>query len=112
MHNNTGRAVPLTWFLLDSQLTVDLIANAKILVNIRKVWGKDAVRVHCNSGFNIFDKVGGLPSYVTVWYKPTGIADILSMLRETNKFRAVFDSEGGNFQDGPPVQGCKIQAQP
>ena len=40
MHNATGRAVPLTWLLLDSQLTIDLIANSNMLVNIRKVWGK------------------------------------------------------------------------
>ena len=36
MHN-TKRAVPLTRLLLESQLTLDLIANAKMLVNIRKV---------------------------------------------------------------------------
>ena len=27
MHNNTGRSVPLTWLLLNSQSTVDLIKN-------------------------------------------------------------------------------------
>ena len=27
IHNNTGCAVPLTWLLLDSHSTVDLIAN-------------------------------------------------------------------------------------
>ena len=40
VHNATGRAVPLTWFLLKIQSTVDLIANAKILVNTRKVQGE------------------------------------------------------------------------
>ena len=30
MHNETGRAVPLTWLFLDSQFTVDLIANPRI----------------------------------------------------------------------------------
>ena len=48
MHNATGRTVPLTWLLLDSQLTVDLIENPKILLNIRKVRGEDALRVHSN----------------------------------------------------------------
>ena len=37
MHNTTGCVVPLTWLLLESQLTMDLIANAKMLVKIRKV---------------------------------------------------------------------------
>ena len=43
------------------------------------------------------NRVGNLPGYVTVWYEPTGIANILSMLRATKKFRVVFDSEGENF---------------
>ena len=97
MHNATGRAVPLTWILFDRQLMVDLIANTKMLLNIRKVRGEEAIRVHCNSGFKIVDRVGDLPGYITVWYKPTGITNILSMSRETKKFRLVFDSKGGNF---------------
>ena len=34
MHNSTEQAVPLTWLLLDSQLTVELIANTRMLLNI------------------------------------------------------------------------------
>ena len=79
MHNNTGQAVPLTWLLLDSQSKVDLIANPRLLLNIRKVRSKDAIRVHCNSGFKVVDIVDDLPGYGTVWYEPTRIANILSM---------------------------------
>ena len=61
MHNATRRAVPLTWLLLDSQLTVDLIANPKMLLNTRKVWGEDSIRVHCNSRVKIVDRVGDPP---------------------------------------------------
>ena len=61
MHNATGQAVPLTWILLDIQSTVELIANQKILLNISKVWGKDSIRVHCNGGVKIIDRVGNLP---------------------------------------------------
>ena len=46
MHNATRRAVPLTWLILESQSTVDLIANTNMLVKIRKVQGEDAIRVH------------------------------------------------------------------
>ena len=67
MHNNTGRAVPLTWFLLDSQSTVDLIANPRILMNIRRVQSADAICVHCNSGVRVVDRIGELPGYGTVW---------------------------------------------
>ena len=78
--------MPLTWLLLDSQYMVDLIANTRILLNIRKVWSKDAIRVNCNSGFKVVDRVSDLPSYGTVWYEPTGIANIISMLMATKKF--------------------------
>ena len=43
MHNATGRAVLLKWLLLDSQSTVDLIANPKMLLNTRKVQSEDAI---------------------------------------------------------------------
>ena len=42
-------------------------------------------------------RVGDLPGYGNIWYEPTGIANILSMSRATNKFRVFFDREGGNF---------------
>ena len=103
LHNSTGRAVPLTWLLLGSQGTVDLITNEKMLMNIRTVQGKGAIRVHCNSNVKIFNSIGDLPRYGTVWYEPTGIANILSMSRVTKKFRVLFDSEGGNFS------GCSSQ---
>ena len=76
---------------------MDLIANPKMLVNIRKVRGEDAIRVHCNSKFNFVDRVGDLPGYRTVWYEPTGIVNTLSMSRATKEFRVVFDSEGRIF---------------
>ena len=68
MHNVTEWAVPLTWILLDSQSTVDLIANPKMLVKIRRVRGQDAIWVHCNSGVKIVYRVGDLTGYGTVWY--------------------------------------------
>ena len=58
--------MPLTWLLLDIQLMVDLIANKKMLVNIRTVRGKDAIRLHFNIDVNIVNRVGDLPVYDTV----------------------------------------------
>ena len=97
MHNTTGRAVSLTCLLLNSQSKVELIVNEKMLVNIRKVRGEDAIRVHSNIGVNILDRVSDLPGYGTVWYKPIEIANFLSMSMATNKFRVFFNSEGGNY---------------
>ena len=67
------------------------------MLNIKKVWSKDTICVHCNSGFKVMDRVGDLPGYRTVYYKPTGIANILSRSGATKKFRVIFNSEGGNF---------------
>ena len=53
MHNTTGHAVPLIWILLKSQSTVELVSKEKMMVNIRKVRGEDAIRVHYNSGLKI-----------------------------------------------------------
>ena len=97
MHITTGRAVPLIWFLLNSQSTVDLIVNAKMLANIRKVWDEEATRLHCYRGVNIVNRVGNIPGYGTVWYKPTGIANIFLMSRAMKKVWVVFDSKGGIF---------------
>ena len=58
---------------------------------------EDAIRVQCNSGVKFMDRVSDLPGYGTVWYEPTGIANIMSMSRGTKKFRVIFNSEGGNF---------------
>ena len=68
-----------------------------MLVNIRKVQGEDAIRVHCNSGVKIMDRVGDLPCYGNVWYEPTGISNVLSMSRTTKKFRVFFNREGRNL---------------
>ena len=97
MHNATGRSVPLTWILLGSQSMFDLIANPKILLNIRKMWDRDAIQVHCNSRTKILNRVDDLPGYRTVWYEPTGIANIISMSWATKQFWVVFDREGRNF---------------
>ena len=51
MHNTNGRAVTLTWLLLDSQFTVELVADKKNMVNIRNVQAKDSIRVYSNDGY-------------------------------------------------------------
>ena len=66
MHNDIRRAVPLTWILLDSQSTVDLIANPRMLLDIRRVRSEDAICIHCNIGVKVVDRIGNLPVYGTV----------------------------------------------
>ena len=66
MHNDTGREVPLTWLLLDSQSMVDLIANPRMLLNIRRVRSEESIRVHCNSRVKVVDRIGDLSGYGNV----------------------------------------------
>ena len=66
LHNSTVLEVPLTWILLDIQSTVDLVANAMILVNIRTVRDEDAICVHCNIRVKVVNQDGDLPRYATV----------------------------------------------
>ena len=40
--------------------------------------------------------LGDLPGYGTVWYHPTGIANILSLSRAINIFTITYDSANGN----------------
>ena len=42
------------------------------------------------------DIVGDLPGYGTVWYHPTGIANILSLSCAINIFTVTYDSANGN----------------
>ena len=59
------------------------------------------------------DRAGYLPGYGTVWYEPTGIANILSMSRATKKFRVVFNSKGRNyFRLVLPDRGVRFQLSP
>ena len=88
-----------------------MIANPKMLVNISKVQGKDAIRVHCNIRVKILDRVGDLSGYGTVWYKPTGIANILLMSRARN-FGLSSTARVEIFHDSPPRQGCNVSAKP
>ena len=84
-HNSPGRAVPLPWILLDSKSKAELVANPKMLVNIWTVQDENAICVHCNIVVKAVNQAGDLPGYGTVWYKPTGVTNILLMSRGTRK---------------------------
>ena len=61
--NNT-RSIDKTWILLDSQSTVDLFCNRRLLINIREV--SDRLIVRCNAGKISTQLMGDLPGYGTV----------------------------------------------
>ena len=70
-------AIPKTWILLDSQSTVDVFSNPRLLTNIRDV--KKSLTLYCNAGKAIVTKKGDLKGYGMVWFYPEGIANILSL---------------------------------
>ena len=91
---NKQTSIPLWWILLDSQATLDIICNAKLL---RNIWTVDHVMyIHCNAGVMSTNQQGYLPGYGIVWYCPNAIANILSLHNASSRYRVEYDSEKGN----------------
>ena len=67
----------MSWILLDSQSTVDVFSNKKLLTNIRD--SKRTLTLYCNAGKAIVTQKGDLKGYGSVWYYAQGIANILSL---------------------------------
>jgi hypothetical protein len=84
-----------TWILLDSQSTIDVFANRNLLKNIRK--SEKPMIIHCTAGVVQTHLIGTLPGYGTVWYHPTGIANILSLARVREAgYIVTYSSKDGN----------------
>jgi len=87
--------IPSSWILLDSQSTVDVFCNAKMLTNVQEA--KRHLTLHCNAGTVQVTMKGDLQGYGTVWYHPSGIANILSLNNVCKKYHVTFDS--GNTEE-------------
>ena len=83
--------IPDNWILLDSQSTVDVFCNGKMLTNINEA--KRDLTLHCNASTMSISKKGDLRSYGTVWYHLDGIANILSLNNIKKKYKVSYDSE-------------------
>ena len=78
-------AIPKVWILLDSQSTVDVFSNPRLLHNIHDV--KRILVLYCNAG-----KAGDLKGYGTVWFHSGGIANTLSISNVQKKCKVMYNS--------------------
>jgi len=80
----------VSWILLDSQSTVGILSNKKLLTNIRD--SKRTLTLYCNTGKAIIIQMGDLKGYGSVWYYPQGIENIQSLNNVEKKHKVTYDS--------------------
>jgi hypothetical protein len=82
--------IPLSWVLLDSQLTVSVFKNPNFLSNIRR--SNSQLKVHTNGGHQISLLVGDIKNFGTVWYNPNSLANIFSLATVRKRCRITMDT--------------------
>jgi hypothetical protein len=94
---NKKLVVNKNYMLLDNQSTVNQVANASLLKNIRKL-GKPIV-VQCNAGSTRTDLVGELRK-MAMHHNPNSIANMLSLKSVAVRHHVTYDSHdcGGYFK--------------
>ena len=76
--------------LLDSQSTISVFRNPRMLTNIRR--SKHTLRAITNGGYQDSNLVGDFANLGEVWFNENSIANILSLADECNVCRVTMDS--------------------
>ena len=79
--------------LLDSESSINLMSNPKLLSNIREAPNGQTMHVHCNAGTATTNLIWELHGFGTAWFCGKGIANVTLLSLVTDKFKVVFDSK-------------------
>jgi hypothetical protein len=82
--------IPNTWILLNSQSTVSVFKNRKLLSNIRQ--SPMTLRVHINGGTQTSTEIGTVKNFGDVWFNTNSLANILSMANVRKVCRITMDT--------------------
>jgi hypothetical protein len=82
--------IPDSWILLDSQSTVSVFKNRRLLTDIRDA--KEPLQVYTNGGIQTNSQVGRVRNFGDVWYNPESLANILSMSAVSKVCRITMDT--------------------
>jgi hypothetical protein len=83
-----------SWILLDSQSTVSVFKNRRLLSDIRGA--KHKLRVYTNGGIQINSEIGTVRNFGDVWFNPASLANILSMSAVSKVCRITMDTSVEN----------------
>ena len=91
-----GNGIKDSWLLLDSESSIHLIKNPKLLSNIQRAPNGASMVIACNAGTARTCLVGDMKGVGVVWYYKYGIANVLSLGLLSDKFRITMDTEIDN----------------
>ena len=88
--HQSSNLIPSSWILLDSQSTVSVFKNKRLLHDIRD--SPTTLRVHTNGGTQLSHQIGTVKNFGDVWFNPESLANILSMSEVSKICRITMDT--------------------
>jgi Zinc knuckle len=81
-----------SWILLDSESTVSIFNNRKLIKNIRNCGNEQGLRIYSNGGHQDTHLVGDLPGFGQVWFNESLMANFLSLAEVLKICRVAMDT--------------------